>query len=808
MHLRNLTLLFSLILLSACSKQEQVDPKQKVTLTITREGLSAAGDGGVMIWGKNSSKDRILAIALPSGQTAATFELDTGVWDFAGMAWDGPNELEGGANCFILTGREISGDEASVNINLTDSNACENNSATNQAAFYNQGTSSIDGSGQWTPIHITSCVDFTDVTSTPAANTTCSDAQESGDFRSYKIVLLTQPAFGGPPSPGLVGACHQTNEVSSLVLDQSANLTRIPLGTGQFAIPTRIEAYKDTGCTSGGENFDFPDGLSQPGFNFSSIFHSSVSYTNDRPLIVLPGAAGPGGGSSPLTSILPTWECDGAYQATYCGPDETETFGNFHYLIPFAPGEDVLLFLDETDDTAGDCTFSISGGDVSVNSSCDCDLNQCFQFINQSGGPTGCNGNSYCAYGEVTDGTEANVTYLGGSNNSIFIADEVGYTLMAAREIFYETFGTEDGGAFELENRFSPYNSDYDNNLGFLGEMREFLGPGELGGILAQQGFQNCNEIGTSTFPTAFSDSFTNGGGGTTNVDVVVSNGLLPIPNDLLGSVNSSNIPFQKRVKLTINETESDGDTRFENIILEFNCPGAATGDFVGAILAREEENNMMDGEEYRYTERWALFYNTSDQTNKIVERVEISEDFNLDADPSDQLDEKYWSWGRVQNEAGIQNAMQAGMTVVELGRDEGPDSDLVYTQFRGAFTLHAGTGGSQKRYAIAGEFTEAADPVNYSDDSASAATSGFVPADQVCVHLDTLLKNGSGASCSDSDIVDMGAENPMFIQILGQTKNTSMNFIGKPINCTGDPEIPSSEMECLLEQLLVNSGI
>lgn len=803
--------LLALLLLVTCSQKNPGNSTQKVTLTLTREGLSAAGTGGVMIWGKNPGKDRVLAVALPAGQSSATFELETGVWDFAAIAWDGPSELEGTSNCFILTGREITGDEASININLTDSNGCENNSATNQAAFYNQGSQPLDGSGNWAPVHITSCVDFTDVTATPSANTSCSDAQESGDFRSYRIVLLNQLG-AGPPGPGLKGACHATTDVSvngaNIVLDQSANLTRIPVGTGQFPIPTRIEAFKDSTCGQGGENFDFPDGLAFPGFNFSSLFHPSVSYTNDRPLLVLPGAAGPGGGSSPLTSILPSWLCNGSY----CGPPALSTFGHFSYFAGFTGLNDPIKFyVDAT--AVGDpaCSAHSGGGSDITVTACDCSEShgQCFRTLIVTAITPTCTGPLPCLYNQQGDGEEDEVKI---GTASIMIADPIGRAVEVTREIFFNIFGTEDGRAYQLDRRYDPRNIDpgknQNDNFGAIGEIREFLGPGELGGELAKQGFENCQDLGDPNFNNSFLADISDDPGKTSTAQIDISSGQIVIPDRLLVSgTNTTGSKFEKRVKIFVTETGGTF-TETEEIILEFNCPGNNTGGFMGAIIMRENStDSVTNGDTINRLEKRIVFYNTSDQNNKRLETVEVLEEYFTNLAPADQLQRKTWFWTTVNNPGTVNGSKynKAGATRVEYGKFNGPGSPADYFQFRGAFALD--TASVTPAYALQ-QTTIAPSGNGYVDNATSASTADFGAATQTCVDRDKLEKVGYGIGCVDSGLFDFGGINPMFTQLLGETDNTSMNFVGKPINCSGDAAIPSSEMECLMDEFLENVGI
>lgn len=815
--MKNFLLIFVLLSTLACSKQEKVDPKQNVTLTITREALSGAGDGGVMVWGRNPGKQRVMAIALPPGATSATFQLDTGLWDFAAMAWagSGANELlEGATRCFARTGVDISGEQSSVNINLqTD---CSDNDASNEANFSNIGSDPLQAGSLWTPLHIMTCVDFTDVTGATAPdNSACTDPQEGGNFRSYRIVMLIQPPEGGPPGPGLQSKCLNTtvSPLNDLVLDQSGgNPIRIPLGSGLFPIPTRIEAFTTTDCSGGPANFDFPDGIAFPGFGFDSFLHSSVDYTStDRPLIILPGFApttggGGGGGSSPLVDIIPNFTCTAE---DYCGPSPGYPTGNFKYAITPIPSGGppaFRLFMDAQDPSGGDCaagTPGISGTSdlaiVSPGGDCQCSPGDgCWVDLVINNFPGDCSpGTDNCTYALMGTGNEANVTI---QTQPIMFASELGEALLETRNFILDIVGGPDGAKTALFHRFDKKNfaaNNSPNNFGLMGKIKEILGPGQIGNIIGSQGFTSCDDLGDPNFNNTFPITFTPPGGPQVTGSAITDFGVTAIPNSLFPNTGVNT--FEKRINLNL-ITGANGDNLFQNFAFEFNCPGNTYGDKTGAIHAR---NFFDQGDPIIFTreERLSLFYNLNSQTTRKIQVAKVIIEYDHVAGVELR---KTWQLGSLESSNANTDYMRGNFTKVEKFREGGPGGPIRYKQLRTAYTYNK----SSTRFQIAHENHPPAGSY-FNDNDTSGLTSN---SSRTCINSNTLLKiSAPGADCAGASgveglITDGAGQVPMVPAALARSGNMSMDYVGKPDACGIGSE--SSVLECDMDDILAGLGI
>lgn len=121
--------LFLPIILNGCGGK--AGKKTEATFSILKSnitGLNGNASGGLMLWGKGPFGQSFGKVINAANGTI-TIELDNGAWEFAAVAWDGVNNMEGIPRC-ALTSVGLNGGDVGIDLNLTNL-TCEDQVFTN-----------------------------------------------------------------------------------------------------------------------------------------------------------------------------------------------------------------------------------------------------------------------------------------------------------------------------------------------------------------------------------------------------------------------------------------------------------------------------------------------------------------------------------------------------------------------------------------------------------------------------------------------------------------------------------------------------
>lgn len=117
-----LSLTFIFAVFTSCAPEPEV---QKTKISIGANAATTLFPGGIYIAGRMNSSDpskRFLFSRRITSNNSISLELPNGKWDFVSFGWKGNEPMTGEFKCFSLNGKELVGEETSLNITLTTSN--------------------------------------------------------------------------------------------------------------------------------------------------------------------------------------------------------------------------------------------------------------------------------------------------------------------------------------------------------------------------------------------------------------------------------------------------------------------------------------------------------------------------------------------------------------------------------------------------------------------------------------------------------------------------------------------------------------
>lgn len=234
-------------------------------------------NGGVLIAGKSEDGLESFRFGLANANQDVTLDLKKGKWEFAAIAWSGENGLLTGVSRCSATGMiELKDNDATVNLNLTQSRCLSTFSSSNRSFT---SASSQELSGRFYSLKPVLCVNGS------LNSTACPVSSNSTIFKSYRVLFPSdiKGNIGGSLS-SLVSACR-------LVSDN--NHATLPLGSSADTTPFgfKFELYPSANCTGTVNSLDFSSGVLNAVASNSSMALENNSSALTTYLFFNPGAS-------------------------------------------------------------------------------------------------------------------------------------------------------------------------------------------------------------------------------------------------------------------------------------------------------------------------------------------------------------------------------------------------------------------------------------------------------------------------------------------------------------------------------------
>ncbi len=263
-----LFIVFLVLILSSCA-----GPKSSSSAKFNLSFLNSDYDaGGLMVFGNNKTTNQYFGKNITAG--VSEFELGNGQWDFIAIAWaSASNPMEGSTKCAKVEGQNLSGEEVTVNLVMSE-DECERNSVFGKKV-------SFESNFQIAPLTILNCSNL-DAGSDPDL----SDITKKcvlGGAKSMKVKILEFEESG---------TISAANALTSRCLDfssspQLATAIKLPLFNDPVS-PLQIayESYTGAGCTGTKEVLNskahFKTRLKYTAVNQINYIFAQINYCQDE----------------------------------------------------------------------------------------------------------------------------------------------------------------------------------------------------------------------------------------------------------------------------------------------------------------------------------------------------------------------------------------------------------------------------------------------------------------------------------------------------------------------------------------------
>ena len=229
--MKKIILLMLVLLISSCAKKGMTPAKVKLNVAALMDTRDGIGSGGAILFGKASSGESFAQVVATNEENV---ELSNGTWSFYALMWDNPsNKFSGNVYCAKPSTQTLSGTDATVSLNLTNSDCTD--SAYSNAGLYTDANSKI----RFSDVYLEECDEIKATTShTCGLGNRGSALSYKVVFNSYKKTTAGAMSFG---SGEIASSCIKADRDTGII--SNALPINIPNGSPSLSIPVAIKMY-------------------------------------------------------------------------------------------------------------------------------------------------------------------------------------------------------------------------------------------------------------------------------------------------------------------------------------------------------------------------------------------------------------------------------------------------------------------------------------------------------------------------------------------------------------------------------------